>query len=277
MTQIIAFSGRKGSGKSTCAAFLSAIIARSTGLFQNPIKVTSDGKIEIGDLLGDIDYAGVFDIYRRNQMMDALKERYIHPFVKIYSFADKLKEIAADLLDLNEEDFYTEEGKNKETHLRWENMPGVVTPSKVDGFFEPYGIISHKPGPMTNRDVLQYLGTNIFRKMYPNIWVNATIKTIEVENSQLAIICDCRFPNEVEGVQKAGGKVIRLTRNPYPDDKHESETILDPENFDWNKFDKVIDNDNMDIDEQNVTMKKILIEWGIWPDFIRESPNQTLD
>jgi hypothetical protein len=74
------------------------------------------------------------------------------------------------------------------------------------------------------------------------------------------LFTDCRFPNEVEGVQSAGGKVIRFTRNPFEDDHH-SETALDEDKFDWKKFDWVLDNKEMTISEQNEAIYNKLVEW----------------
>ena len=66
---------------------------------------------------------------------------------------------------------------------------------------------------------------------------------------KIAIIADCRFPNEVQAVKDAGGIVVKLTRNPHNSD-HTSETALDVSNYDHNNFDLVLNNDNISIDEQ---------------------------
>ena len=75
--------------------------------------------------------------------------------------------------------------------------------------------------------------------------------------TELAIVPDIRFPNEVKAIQKAGGKVIRLTRSPY-EDSHASETSLD----NYKEFDHVINNKDMTIDETNMELLKVLREWG---------------
>ena len=112
---------------------------------------------------------------------------------------------------------------------------------------------------MTAREVMQYVGTDFFRRIYPQVWVESTIRKIEKESPELAIIVDCRFPNEVEGIQGAGGKVIRLTRNIFGDtDKHPSEVALD--NF--KGFDAYIDNQDMSISQQNESLYNVLAEWG---------------
>ena len=68
-----------------------------------------------------------------------------------------------------------------------------------------------------------------------------TIKRINTEQTELAIISDVRFPNEVEAITKEGGVVVKLTRNPFKD-KHASETALEKKNFNHSKFTNVINN-----------------------------------
>ena len=115
---------------------------------------------------------------------------------------------------------------------------------------------------MTAREVMQVVGTDFFRALYPNVWADATIRKIQEDGSHIAIVADCRFPNEVEAIQNAGGKVVRLTRNSDDKDAHISETALDKENFDWNKFDVLIQNDDMSVGEQNKKLYDQLKEWG---------------
>ena len=83
------------------------------------------------------------------------------------------------------------------------------------------------------------------------------MKQIVASGTQLAIVPDVRFENEVEAIQKAGGKVIRLTRKPH-EDAHPSETALD----NYENFDAVIDNQNFDINETNIKIMEVLREWG---------------
>lgn len=123
--------------------------------------------------------------------------------------------------------------------------------------------LRRKRGPMTAREVLQYWGTEIFRKQYADVWADACIRKIRKSGCRLAVITDCRFPNEVEAVQKAGGRVIKLTRVVFPEDRHHSETALDSENFDQSRFDAILDNSEMSIDEQCEALYSLLRRWGV--------------
>ena len=144
----------------------------------------------------------------------------------IYNFADPLKNACMDILGLSFDQCYgTDDQKNELVNC-------------------------YKDGnQMTARQVLQTVGTEFFRSIQNNVWADATIRRIQQDNPLVALIGDCRFPNEVEAVKKAGGTVIKLTRNLYNSD-HASETALDPENYDPSNFHLVVDNQNMTIEEQ---------------------------
>lgn len=173
---------------------------------------------------------------------------------KLYSFADKLKtDVCINLLGLQHKQcFGTQEDKESLTNLKWENMPGVVSTKLVEDLeldiqkLTDVGLIVHEPGYMSAREVMQYVGTEIFRKMYENIWVDALIRQIKKDRPAVAIITDVRFLSEVNGLKTIGAHLWRLTRNPAKL-THESETELD--SFaEWNFF---LDNKDMSVETQN--------------------------
>lgn len=183
MTHIVAFAGRKQSGKTTCSEFVAK--------YSNGI---------------------------------------ISPFngAKIYNFADPLKkDICMNILGLTYEQCYGDDtDKNTLTDIEWNGLK------------------------LTAREVMQFVGTDIFRKMKHDVWAGATIKKIQYDQPSLAIIADCRFPNEVDAVKNAGGLVIKLMRNLYNSD-HASERALDEDQYDQRNFDFVVFNQNISIHEQN--------------------------
>ena len=197
MTNIIAFAGRKQSGKTTCSEF---------------VQKSANGLIK--------------------------------PYnsAKIYNFADPLKQdICMNILGLTKDQCYgTDDQKNQFVDCYWDNRQ------------------------LTAREVMQIVGTDMFRKMQHNVWSGATIRKIQQDKPPVAIIADCRFPDEVEAIQMAGGIVIKLTRNPYNSD-HSSEVALDPDNYDQRNFDLVVDNQNMSIPDQNRAIELFLTHKGILP------------
>lgn len=190
---IIAFAGRKQSGKTSCSQYIANIWR--TGMLGN---------------------------------------------VRVYNFADPLKkDICMNILGLSHEQCYgTDLQKNELVNCYWQNKQ------------------------LTAREVMQFVGTDIFRTMQNNVWADATIKRILSEKPDMGLIADCRFPNEVESIKNAGGIVIKLTRNPF-NSEHASETALDPENYDSTNFDLIVNNHLMSIDEQNSFIHNFLVNKGI--------------
>jgi hypothetical protein len=176
-TKIIAFAGRKQSGKTTCAEHLAS-------------KCTGD------------------------------------KVCKVYNFADPLKRtVCMDVLGLTYTQCYGDDAAKN-----------TLTECKRHG------------KNMTAREVMQYVGTDIFRTIKNDVWSAATIGRIEKDSPFLALVADCRFPNEVECIKNAGGVVVKLERNVY-NSNHASETALDHTYFSIDNFDLVIDNTNKTVQE----------------------------
>ena len=249
-SRILAFSGSKQSGKTTCCNFLHGYQLRCQSIVEN-FSVLETGELVVTtsviDENGAISKAdAVLDVSRVDLEFAEWAIYSMWPYVKKYSFAAPLKEIAIGLFDLTQEQcFGTDQQKNTLTNVRWGDMPGInVTKSK-------------KRKKMTAREFLQYFGTEVCRGIKNDVWADRCLKDIYSEDPLLAIIDDCRFPNELDAIQKAGGKVIRLTRSPH-EDKHNSEKSLD----DCENFDAVIDNANMTIHEACKSLIETLDNWG---------------
>lgn len=267
-TNIVAFCGKKQSGKSTSCNFLyghSMQLADETGeltqrvndqglLVTSTQAIGADGKIEKGE--------GVLDVNQKSYEWAQYAGHYIWPYVKSFSFAEALKDICTEVLGLAPEQCHgTDAEKNTYTHLLWENMPGIQTVDPTPSFevSNMFGQCYHAAGPMTGREVMQFVGTDVFRKMYDAVWVNFCMKQILIDQPKLAVIPDCRFPNEVAAVREAGGKVIHLLGDFAANksgDGHESENALDGV-----KVDAVIDNRTMDLHETNNRILEILTYW----------------
>ena len=70
---------------------------------------------------------------------------------------------------------------------------------------------------LTPRWVLQYWGTEVCRKRFHNdIWIASLEHRLLQQDSDI-VISDVRFPNEVEVIKKAGGKVWWVQRGALPD------------------------------------------------------------
>ena len=235
MAKILGIAGRKQAGKNTVANILHGIVLKEKELIKD-WSVDSKGQLQISTTNSEGKHGwGYFWVQRQDEDFMEYAELNMWPYIKLYSFADSLKSICINLFDIPFRSLYgTDEEKNQiQEHLRWENMPGM----------------DKTVGAMTAREFMQFFGTDIMRKMYEPVWVNACLNKIKKEQSELAIIADVRFPNEAKAIEDAGGIVIRLTRNIH-DDKHSSEIALD--NYPFTDY---IDNQTESIDELMVKVK----------------------
>ncbi len=237
MTKIISFHGSKESGKDTFCNFVTAVLCTSAGF--NKVLDISNDDIKVDEVVVD-----------PSSIMPEL--------VQTFSWAESLKQILINNFDIDPYFLYDREGKDKHTHLYWENMPGVITNEfgynrLVNKFPEQKNVYYHIHGPMTGREVLQYFGTNIMRKMWERVWIFSLLKNIENSNAKFALIKDTRFDNEKIEVNEIGGTNIFLTRKPHKD-THDSELVS-------NKHcQHTLDNSSINLLESKKALLKILEE-----------------
>jgi len=173
-------------------------------------------------------------------IISLINEHKFNMSYKIYSFADPLKQdICINILGLTYDQCYgSDDNKNTMTDLWWDGVQ------------------------LTAREAMEIIGTKIFRALKTNVWVDATINKIKKENVDLAIISDCRFPNEVEAVKNGGGLNIRLESDPFHSNSI-SENSLDQDVYDWSNFDLIIKNSKMTIEEKNKEILRFLYDYNI--------------
>ena len=108
------------------------------------------------------------------------------------------------------------------------------------------------------RNILQLYGTEIFRKRVDeNWWVNQVKNRCIASKSDVIIVTDCRFPNEIEGMfcEDYETIVIRIKRDINTQElisSHDSETALD----DWNEWNYIVEN-NGTLEELRGSAKEI--------------------
>ena len=229
MTQIIGFAGKKQSGKNTCCNFVMMLKLIEENVCKRA-KLDDNGEILVSDIFGEEISEDYIPFKEPHVSVDAVLEQM--GSVKIYALADPLKRIAIDIFGLDESKVYgTDKDKNEATHLKWKDMP-----RKVPG----------KSGFMSIREVLQYLGTDVFRKMSNDVWIDTLMRRIEADNPKIALVCDVRFDNEIESLKKNNALVIGLKRDLFKSkDQHASEKV------NLSKCHAVINNNNLEIPELN--------------------------
>lgn len=186
-----------------------------------------------------------------------LAERYGFERVR---FAAKLKSICADIYGFSHEQI---DGKAKdEPDPRYPlsgQCPkcGEQCDQDTHGagwFCGPCGRLW--PVCLTPRLAMQQLGTEGARRLYADVWVEATLR--DLDPGRRWAVCDVRYPNEVEGIRRRGGKVIRRLRGA-PESDHPSETSLADRS---DLYDAAI-GDCATLDELHAEIDRLMSEWRI--------------
>ena len=230
---IIVVSGRKQSGKNTLSNFVAGTFLVETEQISS-FSITDKGFLNYEK---DGVKSTVSHISKQSGFTD----------LKMYSFADKLKEFCMDVFGLSYDHCYgTEEQRNMLVEgCSWDKLNRDLR--------ERYGF---KSGLMTGREVMQVFGTDMVRAMCLDAWAAGTYSKIVREAKRLAIVTDGRFSNEINLGKKYGMKSIRLLRSVYKD-THQSEIALD----DYEGFDLTISNGSLTIEETNKVALPYIKSW----------------
>jgi hypothetical protein len=123
----------------------------------------------------------------------------IHQFRR-ESFAHALKDAVAQVFGWDRELL---EGRTKESRAWREQV-------------DPWWSERLKMPQLTPRYVLQVWGTEVARKSFhDDLWIAALENKLRKTTDDV-VISDCRFPNEIKSIKRAGGIVIRVVRGSEP-------------------------------------------------------------
>lgn len=241
--KVLAFSGKLHSGKSTCKNFLmSMAMTYSLGVLKDSF-INEEGKI-VGPYEND-EY-GVIDIDSKDAALQAYMNEKVWPFMKPFSCADYLKKFCVDVLKVPPDIIYgSQEDKKKLTAITWDKIPGYT---------------GKRTGRLSGRDLLETFGTDVVRYMVSDGWAHALKNSILEYGSLHSIVDDVRFEDEIDELRSIDGKVIRLTLVTEESSKntHISNCALDQ----YDKFDYVIQNDKMTMEDTFRELISVLTSWG---------------
>jgi len=113
---------------------------------------------------------------------------------------------------------------------------------------------------LTPRWVLQYWGTEVCRRgFHDDTWI-ASLENKLRNSSDNIVISDCRFPNEIASIRRAGGRIVWIKRGALPASKTKLEsTGIHASETAWvgTKFDAELDN-NGSIDDLYLAIKNLV-------------------
>jgi hypothetical protein len=255
MQNILLVSARKQGGKSSLCKFLHGYVMQQRGIIDT-FDMTAGGDLLVPTEKNGKIVMAILDIERKDQEFAEYAKENIWPWIKSYSFAAYLKEIAIELFGLTYEQCYgTDDDKNSLSEIRWSDISFALPPRTVGELKR-----SHKFNEfLTARELLENFGTKICRQISDYCWTNKCLADVKREEVPLAIICDGRFPNEITRGAEFGAKSVRLARNPF-NSASAPEVALDS----WKPadYDLYVDNRNMSLNDKNVFVLNSLIKWG---------------
>lgn len=151
----------------------------------------------------------------KNFVADQITAKY--ESVKQLAFGDPLKQVVHHMFGVPLEDCYTEAGKARLTWQQWEDCDvGPLSGTLPTG----------KCGPMTVRDLLQYVGTDLVRDCWNrDHWIRLAEQRIRNSPEAIVLVTDVRFENEANLITGMGGTVLRVVgRKASNTPTHASET-----------------------------------------------------
>jgi len=245
MSNVLVLCGKKQSGKSTTAKFLYGREMVRLGLIET-FNFNIDGDLLIPTTTTENGW-GIFNIYDKSYDFVQSANHNIWPHIKVYSFADKLKLACHNIFGLPIDLMYgSDEDKATLTNIMkdiYDNRPQEHT-----------GNVYY-----TVREILQTFGTKV-REIDPDTWVTRVCEQILDEQSNLSVIDDCRYPNELANVSGLNAVTIKFTKQLDTSivDAHSSETAFDDLSDD--EFDFVVDNVDMTLTEKHFAIEQILLD-----------------
>lgn len=276
MQKVLLISGRKQSGKTSAMNYLAGYLLTQAGLVINghPIsqfQLDEQGRLEVdyhftnpntGEVEGEW---ARFDICNQDVNFLEQAQQSVFPIIRSHSFADLLKEVCAVVFGLNKEELYgTDEQKNQLCGVKWESMykilPHLKPKKKTKKELAEGQEDEVRNEYMTNREFMQYFGSDICRELFSDCWSQAFYNRVIGEGFSLTVNTDCRFRSEFEygkEIDNIEVKCIRLTRNPF-NSNHSSEVDFDG----YEHFDAIIDNENMTQKQKGLALVTILRNWG---------------
>lgn len=113
------------------------------------------------------------------------------------SLADPMKEMVKEIYGFSDYQLWGPSGARNEPDSRYKRPDGTY---------------------LTPREALQTLGTEFGRRCWPDTWISLALKRARrMAQETHVVIPDVRFSNELDAIQAAGGKVVRLRRSTAVD------------------------------------------------------------
>jgi len=240
----LVFVGKMQSGKTSSCNLITGEIMKKKGLVPE-YRLDKDGDLIIPTLEDGNVIWGKFDTSRIDYDFRSWCSNNLWPHVKTFNFADSLKLAVNSLFNIPLEKLYgTNKDKDSLTHILNKNLLPVLNTSGDDH--------------LSIREVLIRFA-QVCRDADVDCFLNNVKRQINVVQSNVSLIGDCRYPNEIYGMKEFGAKLIKLKRNPL---KSKTESEISMDEVKDGEFDLVIPAKH-NLEEKNAIILDHCSKWGI--------------
>lgn len=253
MKSLIVLFGAKQSGKTTSATAIYGMHLVNQGILPNA-NFDTNGKMTV--VYDKETNNGVeFDIDSSEDHMVGFMKKNVWAHIKHASFADALKTSCAQLFGIDEKLMWgTNEDKESKTHIQWESLHKLLPQ------------YASKTGPMSVRELLEVFGTDICREFDLNCHIKSAKNKLDITNPTIGIIPDGRFYNEFEffeNLKKNTAQQVLLIKHKRKPHKSSAKSENGLDGIDDSRFDLVLDNKNLSVNEKNGLLIDFLVEQGV--------------
>lgn len=256
---IILLCGGKQSGKTTSATAIYGYHLTQVGAIPNA-QIDDSGRMSV--IYDKEKNQGIyFDIDSRDPEFLKFKRNYCDKYITHVGFADELKRVCASLFQLDYDKITgTNEQKQELSTITWGNIYKTLSSRALKKIKKIYGDFEDN-SYLTNRQFMEVFGTFVCRSIYEECHILSAYKKIKSLDSQIVINTDCRFENEFCVFEKDPNVIkIRLMRDT---EKSQALSERGLDNIDSSRFDLVVDNHDMSMQEKNMIIIKYLLSKNI--------------
>jgi hypothetical protein len=123
-------------------------------------------------------------------------------------------------------------------------------------------INSNRGRPWSGRQIMQFIGTDCFQQVAPDIWARYAVNTAKellATQFDVVLISDVRFKLEAQAIKEAGGYVVRVDR-PKVDNRDDH---ISEQEYKQLQIDAVIRNESDSLDDLERLVRDTLKVLGI--------------
>ena len=255
MLKLVGLRGTSCAGKNTLSNYIHGLYLKKIG-FTSEFRINAscglEIKLEISLPNGGFKYEWKpFEVDIQHfdfRIWASIGDNSLWTYVRSDCLARPLKDFCINVLGLTVGQVYGND-KASPTQFRFKDIAFFLDSKWFDSTETDGGLEQQ----LTARDIMEYVGTKLIRRMYPDAFIDSLLRRVEANPSPLTLITDVRRANESKKILEAGGKIVHLTRG-NPQNISESDiNNVEPS--------VVLDNSSLTIEQSCEQFEQMLRNW----------------